>query len=506
MKKKNLLILTFFGVLISVFAAGFVAMTFALRHLEQTYIELQLEASKRQAENMAAFIENEINAGVNKDTILSRLQKSIMGTDVEKGFLCMFNKKDAHLVCHPNKKMIGMQVPATFKFQEIETQNEELTSEYIKNTKGGGGIFQTDKGADIAYLEPVEGTDWVLALHQNVSLIKKAVAKERKMYLIGSILAGIIIAVFATLISRFISHRYERKIEHQNIELRELNAEISQQKEEISSQKEQIQNQFSIVNSQKEQITASITYASKIQQALLPFKSKIDSFFKENFILFKPRDIVSGDFYWFMADKNFAVYVAADCTGHGVPGAFMSMLGIAFLNEIVAQNFKHIKDKTLSSNIILEKIKDKVISSLKQQNIDNQDGMDMSLCVIDKKNSEMQFSGANNPLIVTENNNLTEIKADRMPIGKYYIPEKKFSQKIIKINKNKTFFMFSDGYIDQFGSNKKGKFLKKRFYNLLKNNSNLSLKEQKDKLNKQLHNWQGKTNQIDDIIVVGFKV
>jgi len=122
-EKTRLLLLTFFGVLLSVFIAGFVALNFALAHLEQTYIELQLESSKRQAENMVAFIESKITNGVSQDSILTRLQSSILGTDVEKVFLCMFDKNNAHLVCHPNTDMIGMKVPNTFKFEEIETQN-----------------------------------------------------------------------------------------------------------------------------------------------------------------------------------------------------------------------------------------------------------------------------------------------------------------------------------------------------------------------------------------------
>ena len=506
MKKTRLLLITFFGVLFSVFAAGFVAMNFGLKHLEKTYIELQLEASKRQAENMAKFISSEIENGVSQDFILEQLQNSIMGTDVEKGFLCMFDKTDAHLVCHPKLNMVGMKLPNTFKFKEINTENEQLTTNYIEQTTGGGGIFKTEDGADIAYLQPIEGTNWVLALHQNKTLIQQAVSTERKMYLIGSILAGIIIAIFATLVSRFISSRYERKIENQNIQLRELNSEIFQQKEEINTQKEQIEEQYTVVNKQKTQITSSITYASRIQHAMLPIKNKINDFFTQNFILYKPRDIVSGDFYWFMNEGSHAVYVAADSTGHGVPGAFMSMLGIAFLNEIVSQKFHQIKSGELTSNLILEYMKQKVITSLKQDDTENKDGMDLALCIIDKNKNEINYSGANNQLVYISNNELIEIKADKMPIGTYYSENKTFTNHKISVKENSSFFMFSDGYVDQFGGEKHSKFMKKRFYNILLSNSNKNMQELKNILEKSFSEWKNNIDQVDDVLVVGFKI
>lgn len=505
MKKTRLLLLTFFGVLFSVFAAGFVAMNFGLKHLEKTYIELQLDASKRQAENMTKFIEYELENGATQDSIIRRLQASIMGTNVEKGFLCMFDKTDAHLVCHPNLDMVGMQIPNTFMFEEIETENETLTKDYLQQTSGGGGIFKTNDGADIAYLQPIKGTNWVMALHQNRNLIQQAIDEERKMYLIGSILAGLIIAIFATLVSRFISSRYEQKIEGQNIQLRELNAEIYQQKEEINTQKEQIEEQFVVVNKQKDQITASIKYASRIQQAMLPFKNKIETFFTESFILYKPRDIVSGDFYWFMSEDNYAVYVAADCTGHGVPGAFMSMLGIAFLNEIVAQKFEQIKDGSLTSNQILETMKEKVIASLKQDNTENKDGMDLALCIVDKNKNEISYSGANNQLVYVKNNEIIEIKADKMPIGTYYTDKKFVEHKLTDIN-NTTFFMFSDGFADQFGGEKKTKFMKKNMYQLFVDNSKKTLDEINKTLDEKFNEWKKDTEQVDDVLVVGFRV
>ncbi|MBN2892977.1 MAG: SpoIIE family protein phosphatase [Bacteroidales bacterium] len=507
-KKKTLLILTFFGVLISVFIAGFIAMIFALDHFENTYIELQLETSKRQAENMAHYLEYEIESGVPQDVVLERLQNSIMGTDVEKGFLCMFDKTDVHLVCHPNQQMIGMQLPNTFRFKEVEAANDVLTTDYIMDTKGGGGIFKTDKGADIAYLQPVEGTNWVLALHQNIALVQAAVAKERSMYLFGSILAGLIIAILATFASRFISRKYEVQIEKQNLQLKQKNAEINQQNEEIQSQKEEIQSQYEVVIEQKEQITSSIKYASRIQGALLPMLKSIENYFPESFVLFLPRDIVSGDFYWFAEKENLAIIVSADCTGHGVPGAFMSMLGIAFFNEIVAKKLDFADKKDISSGQILDELRQKVITSLKQESEDlnSKDGMDLAICIIDKDFKEIQFSGANNGLLHVAKDQMDEYKGDRMPIGTYFGNVKEFSTTTIKYNQGDMFYMSSDGFIDQFGEEKNSKYLKRNFYNFISSIKDKNFSEHKILLKEEFENWKGNSVQLDDVLVVGFKM
>lgn len=508
-KKNRLLALTFFGILLSVFVAGFIAMTFALKHLETTYIELQLETSKRQAENMAKFIEVELEAGVPQEVVLERLQASVMGTDAEKGFLCMFDKSDAKLVCHPNQKMVGMKLPNTFKFKEIGVANDVLTSDFIRDTKGSGGIFNNEDGsADITYMTPVKGTDWVLSLHQNIKLVQDAVEKERKMFLLGSILVGLLIAILATLSARFISRRYENQIEKQNEELKTKNVEINQQKEEILSQKDEIYSQYDIVTHQKEQITSSIRYASRIQNAALPVYKEIGNYFSDSFIFFMPRDIVSGDFYWFAQKNEIGVFVAADCTGHGVPGAFMSMLGIAFLNEIVNKKLDNLDERKFTSGEILDELREKVITSLKQEDEDSisSDGMDLALCVVNKEIKEIQFSGANNLLVQISDGELTQIKGDRMPISTYYGKNEKFKSIIINYKENDSFYMASDGFIDQFGQDDKGKYLKRNFNAFLKSINDKPFDNQAELLRTEFDNWKGNTAQLDDVIVVGFRV
>lgn len=277
---------------------------------------------------------------------------------------------------------------------------------------------------------------------------------------------------------------------------------IKKQKSEIEQQHEELKSQSEYITAQNRKITDSIKYASRIQAAVLPQHEYIKKFLPRHFILFKPRDIVSGDFYWATAKNNKIVLVAADCTGHGVPGAFMSMLGVSFLNEIVNKN------PITTAGFILDNLRDYVKSTLSQEGKTDEakDGMDLSLCIIDKENSQLQFAGAYNPLVYFRNGEMYEIKADRMPIGIHSSKETPFTNHTLDIEKEDVFYMFSDGYHDQFGGDKRRKLMKKPFKSLLGEIHQKPLVEQMEILDKENVDWIGNYEQIDDIIVVGFKI
>ncbi len=290
------------------------------------------------------------------------------------------------------------------------------------------------------------------------------------------------------------NEKLEKEVKRRTYEIRQQNEEIKSQRDELAFQKDQI-------SKQKEEITDSIRYAKKIQTAVLPTDEYISEILPEHFILFKPRDIVSGDFYWVSKNKENIIITAADCTGHGVPGAFMSMLGISFLNKIV--NEKDITDP----GEILNLLRKNIIQALHQKGYETEskDGMDMALCVINTKNNSIRFSGAFNPLFYLSNGKITEIKADRMPVAKYdqMLP---FSVKKIKPQKGDIVYMFSDGYQDQFGGPKKKKFMKAKFKKLLEEIHRKPLKQQKEILNQTIEKWKGDEPQIDDIVVIGIKI
>jgi serine phosphatase RsbU (regulator of sigma subunit) len=310
--------------------------------------------------------------------------------------------------------------------------------------------------------------------------------------------------------------RLEVIVEERTTEIRLKNVELEQQKEEIMAQRDEIEEQRDRVTLQKEQIeeqkkniTDSIHYASRIQEALLPPESYLKELIPDHFILFKPRDIVSGDFYWSSRKNNKSVIVAADCTGHGVPGAFMSMLGIAFLNEIIN------KFENLTASQILDELRANVKKALRQTGKDNEakDGMDMALCIIDYENMVLEYAGAYNSLIMIRNNEVIKYEADRMPIGIYHKEKSGFTNNVIEMKKGDNFYIHSDGYIDQFGGDLGGKLMSKRFKELLLQHHQKPVLVQKKVLEEFLEHWLSFKNsigetykQIDDILIIGIKV
>ncbi len=230
-----------------------------------------------------------------------------------------------------------------------------------------------------------------------------------------------------------------------------MNEAVNKQNKQILEANEELTVLNEAINKQKNEILDSITYAKKIQAAMLPPEQYLHEILNDVFILFKPRDIVSGDFFWIKQVNQYVILAAADCTGHGVPGAFMSMLGMSYLNEIV-----HSREIT-QANQVLNELRKQIRNSLRQhgQAEESKDGMDMALCVIDEKNNTLQYSGANNPLYLIRDKNgapeLTEFKADRMPLGYYPGRFKTFTNNDIQLEYGDVFYLFSDGFIDQKG-------------------------------------------------------
>lgn len=254
------------------------------------------------------------------------------------------------------------------------------------------------------------------------------------------------------------------------------------------------------IKQQNDAITDSINYARWIQQAMFPPKENVKKLLKDYFILNRPRDIVSGDFYW-LAEKENKVYLAlADCTGHGVPGAFMSLLGMTFLKEIVTFS------KGICASVILDELRDRVIQSLHQtgKSDEARDGMELGLCILDYSKRKLQYSGAFRPLYLVRDHNLTEIKGDKMPIG-IYDEHHSFTCHEQHLQEKDTLYLFSDGYVDQIGGPKRKSFRSKNFRELLVKNHHKNMSEQQKLLESTLDEWKGSHEQIDDILVIGFR-
>ena len=272
------------------------------------------------------------------------------------------------------------------------------------------------------------------------------------------------------------------KVEQKNIEIGEYNNQIKLQKEEIEH----------IYNYTKK----GINYAYTIQKALLPTNEVIESFFKESFLIFNPHSKISGDFYFVNSISNYRVFAVGDCTGHGVAGGFLTILGITFLHEII--NYKQIT----TSSEILEELRRRVKKIFVTFGNKNENGMDITLCVYNTKTNILQFSAAHNPLVIVSKNKLTVYKATRSPIG-FYPREKEFTTTEIKLYENDKIYLLTDGYQDQYGGKLDRRIKTKGVYNILKTISHLPLKKQKNILEEYYNNWKGNNIQIDDVTILG---
>ena len=293
--------------------------------------------------------------------------------------------------------------------------------------------------------------------------------------------------------------------------IEEQNAALEMQKTEILSQKDELEVQKNIAMQQRDEIAHhqkeimdSIYYAKRIQNAIMPKEDTISKILPEHFVLFRPRDIVSGDFYYFKHINNYAVIVAADCTGHGVPGAFMSMLGSAYLNEIVVNN-----QDGLNTGHVLDMLRESIIESLQQTGkVDEaKDGMDIAICILDLDTKKVQYSGAFSPMFLVREGELEEYRADRMPIGIHDYVDVGFTSYDIDVQKDDIIYIFSDGYASQFGGKMGKKFMSSRMKKLLLEISGEPMDEQKKILNEKIEAWMGtQYDQVDDILVIGFKI
>jgi len=284
-------------------------------------------------------------------------------------------------------------------------------------------------------------------------------------------------------------------VEEQKENLNRFNEELNATLELVSTQKHEIE----IKN---RDITSSINYAKRIQTALLPEAAKLKRALPEHFIFLKPRDIVSGDFYWFMESEDKVFLAAADCTGHGVPGAFMSVIGDVLLNQIVSEQ------KITSPDLILNHLHKGVQKILRQNETENRDGMEIALCVIDYKTGVLNYAGAMSSLYFFRNGESTELKGDRCSIGGVQLEENRiFTLHSIEINEPLAFYIFSDGYKDQFGGPDGRKFMSKKFKEMLAEIHRLPSAEQRQKVEGEIVKWAGdKFKQTDDMLVIGFKL
>lgn len=335
-------------------------------------------------------------------------------------------------------------------------------------------------------------------------------------FIIGfALMIGLAVVIFRSLkqkkAANALLEEKNSQLKQQQEEILVQNEMLTQQKEEIEAQNEEILIQKEKVEHANKHIKDSIVYAKRIQSAAIPPDELINSMFKEYFILFRPRDIVSGDFYWASQKGSYRFITAADCTGHGVPGAFMSMLGISLLNEIISGLDEN---EDIKANLILKNLREQVKKSLRQTGKENEakDGMDIAFCIFNFNEKKLQYAGAHNSLLHIKDGELIQYKADRMPIGIHVREKENFTNHEIDLKQGDSFYFFSDGISDQFGGPDGKKFMVKRLKNLILEHNEKPLFEQQKIIENNVDEWMSYTNnkgqtyeQIDDVLLIGIK-
>ena len=367
----------------------------------------------------------------------------------------------------------------------------------LKYTKIRDSIFNENSDKSITEIETKYQTE---KKDKENELLKKDIeleklANERSQ--ITSLAVGF--SLFLVIVFSVIIYRRLNITREQKIVIEETNEELNQTNEELATQRDEIEKQKEVVEEAHNDIKASINYAKRIQNAILPASSLINEYLPESFVLYKPKDVVAGDFYWMESVKNKVLFAAADCTGHGVPGAMVSVVCHNAMNRAVREF------GLTEPGVILDKTREIVVAEFEKSEDDVKDGMDIALCSID--GNKLQYAGAHNPLWIIRGNEILETKADKQPIGKFD-DAKPFTTHSLELQKGDSVYLLTDGYADQFGGEKDKKFGNKQFKELLLSNRDKTMEQQKEVLDSTFQSWmkQSGAEQVDDVCIIGIKL
>ncbi|PLX10966.1 MAG: hypothetical protein C0594_04170 [Marinilabiliales bacterium] len=437
------------------------------------------------------------------DKAESYLKKSLAYADSTNNITMQINNYKSLSVLYRNKR----EFEQAFNFLEKRKEYED-------------SLFKIEKHNAIVEMQAkyeTEKNERQLA-ENNLELAKREHKLNRQYYLILSALIGLVLFLILSLV---LFRLYKQKRESNRL-LSEKNEEIELQSEKLAISNQELEKRHNIILEKNQEISDSIQYASRIQSALLSSEAALKTSVKDYFIFFQPKDVVSGDFYWFLRKEEWLYITVADCTGHGVPGAFMSMLGISFLNEIVNRHDPE------SSSEILNMLRNFVIKSLKQtgQVGESRDGMDMTLAMFNTESREVIISGANNPAflvlpvqnistspqiveIFSDHNYMYEIKPDRMPVA-HYRKMGNYTDYKLNLPLGSKLYLCSDGFQDQFGGQYGKKYKSARLKELFFKISHLEMSQQKQIIKREYQSWVSlyseEYEQIDDITILGVTI
>jgi len=438
----------------------------------------------------------------------------------------IFNKLANTYLSLRNEELIkkyaqnALEIGNDYEFLDVKAKSYSILSEYYElqgdikkaflfERMHSGAVDSINEARQISQSAEMQVSFAIQNQEKEIEILTKdqelSTVTIKNQKLIGIVIAIVSILLLILAISLYRSNVNKKNT---NVLLTEQKKDIEEKNFELERQKDAIEEKNIRIQRINKNITGSINYASRIQQAMLPKPSTYLRYLKDVFVYFKPREVVSGDFYWFSRDEaSEKVFVAAvDCTGHGVPGAFMSLIGNTYLNQIV--NAHHITE----ADLILNRLHENIRTSLHQAKNQSRDGMDIALCVLDYKNKVIEFAGARNPMIYIKDNELFQLKGDNMDIGGVQREEeRRFSKQTIPLEEGMQIYLFSDGFQDQFGGPEKQKYMRKNFKDLLLKIHNSTMMIQMQLLEESFEEWisqedGSKMDQIDDVLVIGVKV
>lgn len=385
--------------------------------------------------------------------------------------------------------LLGNDYKNAFKY--IEEYHELLDSmDNIVNRRDAANLeaqFQNEKK-----------TSEIKFLNKEQKLKDAQLSKQKTIQVLVSVVAIVLLLLLVVGGYAYKNIRKSRAlIQMQKAKVDEANEELHQQNEEIAAQRDEIETQKKIVDEKNSEIVDSIRYAERIQKTILPDKGKVDSVFSENFILFKPKDIVSGDFYWACETEDSFYLAICDSTGHGVPGAFMSLLNVGFLSEAINEK------KIRLPGEVFNYVRESLINSISKDG--QQDGFDGILLCLDSKSKTITYAASNNAPLIVSGNTINYLPCDKMPVGKG-VSGRSFNTYAMEVKKGDSIYLFTDGYADQFGGPKGKKFKYKPLEEILLTNTNLPMDLQHEILDNKFADWKGYLEQVDDVCIVGIRI
>jgi serine phosphatase RsbU (regulator of sigma subunit) len=453
--------------------------------------------TKEDWQNLFDIASKEIEA--QKETIRQQLETiDVQRQEIlkQKALLDSLDKE----ITEKEKTLVEKQKVLNSQFRQISRQQSEISSQkeiivvQMKEVQIQKDTLAKQKEKISLQISEIDQQLQRITEQDNKIKVQLEAIEKQKLVLYFVLFALLLVSILGYYIYR--GYRIKKEA---NIRLEEKNRTISMQKDEIEQQRDLAAAQRDQIAYQKKHITDSIMYAKRIQTALIPslelFSDKL-----EHFVLYKPLAIVSGDFYWVSTIEKKQIIICADCTGHGVPGAFMSMLGVTLLNEIV--NGKHI----FMPDQIIENLRQGVIRSFNQVVDEDtiKDGMDIAVCMVDFEKGKLYFSGANNPLYLIRAGELVHYRGDKMPVAIHYRMQP-FTLHEIEITKGDKFYIFSDGFVDQFGGPKQKKFMSNQFKETLVALDVVPMIKQAERLNEIFEEWRGDNPQVDDVTLMGVR-